>query len=212
MIISEDSKLSQKEYQTRHDRVGKVIHWELCKKLKFDYTNKWCMYNPESVLKNEMRKILWDFEIQTDHQISARWPDLVIVKKSIKRKRENLINSGRCRTGWPLSKNKRKKKRDKYLDLARELKKPTKHESDGDKVKVKLAIVVKGDPMAPFSIATTPRCREGRYFFPWTAPLYLDPHLIVLSVKQGDIEYHFLSLWYDSTWDWTLVSRAIGKL
>ena len=24
-------------------------------------------------------------------------------------------------------------------------------------------------------------------------------------------KYHFLSLWYDSTWDWTQVSRAIGK-
>ena len=32
-----------------------------------------------------------------------------------------------------------------------------------------------------------------------------------MSVKQGGIKNHFLSLWYDSTWDWTLVSRAIGK-
>ena len=33
----------------------------------------------------------------------------------------------------------------------------------------------------------------------------------MLSVKQGSIKYHFLSLWYDSTWDWTQVSRAIGE-
>ena len=33
----------------------------------------------------------------------------------------------------------------------------------------------------------------------------------MLSVKQGDIKYHFFSLWYDSTWDWTPVSRAIGE-
>ena len=33
----------------------------------------------------------------------------------------------------------------------------------------------------------------------------------MLSVKQGGIKYHFLSLWYDSTWDWTLVSRTIGE-
>ena len=33
----------------------------------------------------------------------------------------------------------------------------------------------------------------------------------MLSVKQGGIKYHFLSPWYDSTWDWTLVSLAIGK-
>ena len=31
----------------------------------------------------------------------------------------------------------------------------------------------------------------------------LDMYLILLSVKQGGIKYHFLSLWYDTTWDWT---------
>ena len=44
-IISECSKLAQKEYKTRHDWVGKVIHWEMCKKLKLDFTNKWYMHN-----------------------------------------------------------------------------------------------------------------------------------------------------------------------
>ena len=39
-IISECSKLVQKEYKTRRDWVGKVIHWEICKELKFDHTNK----------------------------------------------------------------------------------------------------------------------------------------------------------------------------
>ena len=33
----------------------------------------------------------------------------------------------------------------------------------------------------------------------------------MLSVKQGGIKYHFLSLWYDLTWDWTPVSRTIGE-
>ena len=32
----------------------------------------------------------------------------------------------------------------------------------------------------------------------------------MLSVKQGSIKYYFLSFWYDSTWDWTQVSQAIG--
>ena len=38
--------------------------------------------------------------------------------------------------------------------------------------KVKLATVVEGDSMAPFSLATTPRCRGGHFSFPWIAPLY----------------------------------------
>ena len=37
---------------------------------------------------------------------------------------------------------------------------------------VLLATVVEGDQKAPFSIATTQRCRGGRYSFPWVAPLY----------------------------------------
>ena len=31
-IISECSKLAQKEYKARHDWVGKLINWEMCKK------------------------------------------------------------------------------------------------------------------------------------------------------------------------------------
>ena len=38
--------------------------------------------------------------------------------------------------------------------------------------KVKLATLVESDPKAPFSIATTPRYRGGRYLFPWIVPLY----------------------------------------
>ena len=33
----------------------------------------------------------------------------------------------------------------------------------------------------------------------------------MLNVKQGGIKYHFLSVWYDSTWDWTPVSGATGE-
>ena len=34
----------------------------------------------------------------------------------------------------------------------------------------------------------------------------------MMSVKQSDIKYHFfLSLWYESTWDWTPVSWDIGE-
>ena len=53
---------------------------------------------------------------------------------------------------------------------------------------------------------------EGATPFPGLLHFTLDPYLIMLSVKQGGIKYHFLSLWYDSTWDWTQVSRAIGVL
>ena len=39
------------------------------------------MHNPISVLENDRHKLLWDFDIQTDHLISARQPDLMIMDK-----------------------------------------------------------------------------------------------------------------------------------
>ena len=61
-VITECSKLAQKRDKSRHDWVAKGIHWESCKKLKFDHTNKWYMHNTQSVLENEMHKHLgfWD--------------------------------------------------------------------------------------------------------------------------------------------------------
>ena len=118
-IVSECSKLAQREYKTRHDWVGKVIHWELCKKLHFHHATKWYMHKPESVLENKTHKILWDFEIQTDHLITARRPDLVLINKE---KRTCHIVDFAVPADHRV-KLKEIEKKDKYLDLAIELKK-----------------------------------------------------------------------------------------
>ena len=49
--------------------------------------------------------------------------------------------------------------------------------------------------------------REGTTLFPGLLHITLDPYFIMLSVKQGDIKYDFLSIWYD----WTPVSQTIGE-
>ena len=94
-IISKCSKLAQKKYKTRYDWVGMVIPWEICKKFKFDRTNKWYMHNPVSVLENGVHKLLWDFDIQADQLTSARRPDLIVNNK----KRENIQNCELCYPG-----------------------------------------------------------------------------------------------------------------
>ena len=43
-IISECSKLAQKEKKAWHAWVGKVIHWEMCRKFQFDHINKRYMH------------------------------------------------------------------------------------------------------------------------------------------------------------------------
>ena len=42
------------------------------------------MHKPESILENKTHKILWDFEIQTDHAIPARRLDQVLINKGKK--------------------------------------------------------------------------------------------------------------------------------
>ena len=49
------------------------------------------MHNPAPVLENDTHKLLWDFDIQTDHLISARRPDLIIMEKK-KKKISKIVN------------------------------------------------------------------------------------------------------------------------
>ena len=46
------------------------------------------MHSPASVLENDEHKLLWDFDIQTDHLISARRPDLILINKREQKRRE----------------------------------------------------------------------------------------------------------------------------
>ena len=43
------------------------------------------MHNPAPVLGNETHKLLWDFDIQTDHLISAKRTDLIIINNKRKK-------------------------------------------------------------------------------------------------------------------------------
>ena len=102
--------IAEKLYKLDMTRWGMGIHWELCKKLKFYRTNKWYMHKVESVLENGTHKLLWDFEILTDHLILARRSYLVIVNK---RKRTCPIVDFAVSAGYRV-KIKEREKRDEY--------------------------------------------------------------------------------------------------
>ena len=129
-IISECSKLAQKKYKARHDWVGKVIHWEMCKKFKFDHANKWYMHNQAPVLENDSHKLQWDFDIQTDDLISARRPDLIIINNNNNKKKKICKIFDFTVPADHRIKLKECEKRDKYIDLARELKKTMEYEGE----------------------------------------------------------------------------------
>ena len=88
------------------------------------------MHNPKSVLEKKIHKLLWDFEIQTDHLLSVRQPYLVIVNKT-KKKRTCRIADFAVPVDNRVQLNESENK-DKYQDLVRELKKTAEHDCDGD--------------------------------------------------------------------------------
>ena len=49
-----------------------------------EFRDKWYEHLPERAIENEQLKVLWDFNIQTDHTIEVRWPDLVIIDEEKK--------------------------------------------------------------------------------------------------------------------------------
>ena len=112
------NELVQKVFNTRHDWVGKVIHWKLCKKLKFDYTANWYRHQPESILENKMHKVEF---LDTD-----RSPNLIQITRPSdcrqKKKRTCQIVDFAISTDHRV-KLKENEKRDKCQDIAWELKK-----------------------------------------------------------------------------------------
>ena len=79
------------------------------------------MHNPAPVLENATHELLWDFNIQMDHLIPARRPDLIIINKK-KKKRTSKIVDFAVPADHKI-KLKECEMKDRSLDLARELKK-----------------------------------------------------------------------------------------
>ena len=74
-------------------------------------------------VENDSHKLLWDFNIQTDHLIPARRPDLIIINKKKKKKKRTCKIVDFAIPADHRIKLKECEKKDKYLDLASELKK-----------------------------------------------------------------------------------------
>ena len=85
------------------------------------------MHNPAPVLENARHKVLWNFNIQRDHLIPARRPDLIIINN--KKKKTCKIVDFTVPADHRI-KLKECEKKDKYLDFEREWKKAVEHAGD----------------------------------------------------------------------------------
>ena len=118
-LIAECKKLAQRDYKNRHDNIAKIIHLELCERYDLAQGVKWYNHQPESVIENESVRILWDFNIQTDHYIEHRRPDILVFEKDSRRCFIIDIAS----PGDKRVVEKEQEKIEHYSDLKRELKK-----------------------------------------------------------------------------------------
>ena len=68
-IVSSCSVLPGNQYRKRHNKLGKKVHWILCKKFEIECEDRWFLYQQYPVVENDKCKILWGFAIQTDKEI-----------------------------------------------------------------------------------------------------------------------------------------------
>ena len=116
-LVSGCSMLAQKEYKRRHDKMCLNIHWALCKKYGVKVCQRKYKHKVDSVIENDIAKILWDVCIQVDRQIEHRRPVIVVVEKNTNK---CLIIDVAC----PVDNNlifKRNQKLDNYCELRLEM-------------------------------------------------------------------------------------------
>ena len=116
-IISECPALAQNEYKKRHDTVAKALHWKISKEYNIPCSEKWYNHVPEKVIENDKAKLLWDYDVRTDHVIQARRPDIILINKE--HQKVSLIDIA---IPWDTRvKDKNREKIEKYQDLKMEV-------------------------------------------------------------------------------------------
>ena len=117
-LMAECKNLAQKDYKQRHN-IARIVHLELCQKFGLVGEVKWYNHKPAIVVENGRVKILWDFNMQTDHVTQHRRPDIVVLCKN--ERKCHLINI--AVPGGKRIELKEQEKIDNYTELRQEVKK-----------------------------------------------------------------------------------------
>jgi hypothetical protein len=120
-LASGCGELAKKQYVIRHDRMGRRVHWELCRKYGIECADRWYEHVPNSVTtdKDDQVVIYWDRTVETAKALPHNRPDVVVVDKRLGK--WTLVDFS-----VPLDKNvvrKEDEKVEKYLQLAQEIRK-----------------------------------------------------------------------------------------
>jgi hypothetical protein len=72
------------EYIIRHDKVCTHLHYSICKTLGTEITENWYSHIPVPVCQHEDITVLWNQGVQTDMEVLANRPDIIIKNKKDK--------------------------------------------------------------------------------------------------------------------------------
>jgi hypothetical protein len=76
--------LATNEYVIRHDKVCTHLHYLICKTLGIEKTENWYSHIPESICQHADITVLWNQGVQTDREVLANRPDIIIKDKKHK--------------------------------------------------------------------------------------------------------------------------------
>ena len=77
-------ELAKTEHLHRHDKAASYLHWNICKEVNINVEEKWLKHEPHTVTEKDNITVLWDMPIQTDREIKANRPSIVIKAKQEK--------------------------------------------------------------------------------------------------------------------------------
>jgi hypothetical protein len=70
--------LAKNEYIIRHDKVCTHLHYSICKTLIIETTENWYSHISKSVCQHEDITVLWNQGVQTDREVLANRPNIII--------------------------------------------------------------------------------------------------------------------------------------
>jgi hypothetical protein len=72
--------MAKNEY-IRHDKVCTYLHYSICKTLGIETTENWYSHIPKPVCQHEDISVLWNQGVQTDREVLANRPEIIIKNK-----------------------------------------------------------------------------------------------------------------------------------
>ena len=69
-LLSGSTPLTATMYKQKHDRIDRIVHWNLLKHFNKHVSCEYWKYVPSAVVDSSEVKVLWNFNIYTDHVLS----------------------------------------------------------------------------------------------------------------------------------------------